>query len=152
MATRIAFDEGHTLLHGDAMSAMLTVSPQGLAQRHWPHGMPGPLQLELGIDAVEDAIMQAQVPHTSRGALSTSDPLLQHLPGLQPNGAGLRLDQVEGLFQGLVAASPALRRTGTREPWSGVQVAALLIVRECMHHLGFNDIRSDCPPGSAIAH
>ena len=148
MATRIAFDEAHTLLRGDSMPVKLTVSPQGLAQRHWPHGVPGPLQLELGI---EDAIMQAKVPHDSRGALSTSDPLLQHLPGLQPNGAGLSLEQVEGLFQGLVAASPALRRTGTGEPWSGVEVAALLILRECMHHLGFNEIRPDRSPGSAIA-
>ena len=91
MATRIAFDEAHTLLRGDSMPVKLTVSPQGLAQRHWPHGVPGPLQLELGIEDVEDAIMQAKVPHDSRGALSTSDPLLQHLPGLQPNGAGLSL-------------------------------------------------------------
>jgi hypothetical protein len=151
MATRIAFDEAHTLLHGDSMSVNLTVSPQGLAQRHWPHGVPGPLQLELGIEDVEDAIMHARVPHDSRGALLSSDPLLHHLPGLQPNGAGLSLDQVEGLFQGLVVASPALRRTRTGEPWSGVQVAALLILRECMHHLGFNEIRPDCPAGSATA-
>jgi hypothetical protein len=152
MATRIAFGETLTLLHGDSMSVKLTVSPQGLAQRHWPQGVPGLLQLELGIEDVEDAIMQAKVPHDSRGALSTSDLLLTHLPDLQPNGVGLSLDQVEALFQGLVAASPALRRTRTGEPWSGVQVAALLILRECMHHLGFNEIRPDCPPGSAIAH
>ena len=127
------------------------MSPTRLAQRHWPHGTPGPLQLELAIEDVEDAIMQAQVPHHSRGALVTSDPLLKNLPGLQPSGAGLSVDQVEALFQDLVAVSPAPRRTETGEPWSGVQVAALLILRECMHHLGFNEIRPARAPGSAIA-
>jgi hypothetical protein len=94
---------------------------------------PGPLPLEVGIEAVGDAIMQA--PHDSQGALAAWHLLLQHLPGLQPNGAGLSLDRVEGLFQGLVAAPPALRSTETSEPWSGVKVAALLILRECLRDL-----------------
>ena len=125
------------------MLVNVAVSPLSLAQRHWAHESPGLLQLELAIEDVEDALMQTKVRHTSREALATSDALLQHLPGLQQDGAGLTLDQVEALFQGLVAAAPAPRRTAAGEPWSGAQVAALLILRECMHHLGFNEIRPD---------
>ena len=35
----------------------LPVSPSVLADRHWPHGLPGALQMERAIDDVESAII-----------------------------------------------------------------------------------------------
>ncbi|WP_249931266.1 hypothetical protein [Ramlibacter sp. 2FC] len=118
----------------------IAIAPRGLADRHWQQGLPSPLQLELAIDEVETALMSEHLAHADRGEIATFDPLLRALPGLQADGGRLGRGDVELLFEHLAAASLAGRDTGSNAPTRGMPAAALLILRECMHHLGFNAI------------
>ena len=61
---------------GTRESASLAVSPRILADRHWPRGLPGALQLERAIDDVESAIEQAGLAHADRGVLLAASGLI----------------------------------------------------------------------------
>jgi hypothetical protein len=117
----------------------LQVSPTILADRHWPNSQPGPFQLERAIDDVEVAIEQTRVPYADRGALLATDSLRGHLPQLR-GATGFGKDDVEVMFSRLVASSSSrLSMTATTE-FSGESAAALLLLREVMHHLGFSAV------------
>lgn len=119
----------------------LQVSPTILADRHWPNGQPGPLQLERAIDDVEVAIEQTRLSYADRGTLLMTDSLRHQLPQLR-GAMHFGKDEVEILFSRLVASlSTRLPTAGTQE-FSGESAAALLLLREVMHHLGFSAIET----------
>ncbi|GAB3757617.1 hypothetical protein GCM10028796_02010 [Ramlibacter monticola] len=118
----------------------LPVGVGDLARDVLRHDPPTPSELERGIDLVEDALAAARLPKAERGTLVTSAPALRALPGLEAPEALLPLAAVEALFQRL-----ASRALGTpvalAELPEGREIAAvLLVLRECMHHLGFEHV------------
>jgi len=129
-----------TLTDAEHAPVTLQISPHAIATRHWPQGRPGPLQLERAIDDVENAIEQAGLTHGDRGVLRGSEDLgaLLH-PALYPAGITSR-EAVEAAFSRLVAAASG--GAGHQAEASGESAAALLMVRELMHHLGFQALRT----------
>lgn len=124
------------LLHVEGRSAVLRVGPHALAARHWPSGRPSPVALERAIDDVENAIEQAGLHHAHRGALDATASLIQALPPRFRSSPELSRDEVEAEFSRLVAASEGAGLDASSAP-RGEAAAALLLLREVMHHLGF---------------
>ena len=141
-ATMLRLEGRHTTLaDGIAAEVVLSVGVRSLADALFRHDPPTPFELEQAIDAVEDALTASRLRHAARGDLLTVDPRLLALPGLQAAGARLARDEVEALFQRLASAS--LGDPGARAglPPGRDAAAALLILRECMHHLGYDGVR-----------
>lgn len=139
--TRLHMQAHQTSLRTEQdVNAILAVGPRTVADAFFRHDPPLPYELERAIDAVEDALMHGDVRRAAGGALVSSDPAMSSFPGLQPGGATVTRDYVEALFQRLAAAS--LGRSGDLSslPPGREAAAALLILRECMHHLDFESI------------
>lgn len=114
-----------------------------LAQRTFKKSMPSAVQLEQAIMLVEDAIMPLARLLPLHTVLLTQDPLLvnvaHHAMGMHdaPTAgvwALLHREAVEQLFQQLVhqAELPLLPQPGL--PQSPQWAAALLLLREALHH------------------
>lgn len=140
--TRLRFGPQHTTLSlpGQA-DVVLDVSVDHLALTVFRHTPPTPAELEQAIDEVEDALTATRLTHAERGELLSSESLLRRLPGLQEPDARLTLHEVEALFQQLAAASLGQPLAAKELPNDGHTSAALLVLRECMHHLGFSAVR-----------
>lgn len=139
-ATRLHMQAQQTSLGTEqGANTILAVGPQGVADAFFRHHPSLPNELERAIDAVEDALMHANVPRALGGALVTSDPILKSFLGFQAGAATVTRDHVEALFQRLAAAS-----LGRPDDMSSLpqrrDAAALLILRECMHHLDFESV------------
>lgn len=134
--------DGSVLLNIEGRAVTLQVSPRSIAAHHWPHGTPGLLQLELAIDEVENAIEQAGLVHGDRGVLRVSAGLRELLPAPWRAPGTISRDDVEVAFSRLVAASGVAGPLAGL-PNSGEVAAALLMVREIMHHLGFQTLDTD---------
>ncbi len=129
-------DGGSELSHEGRLWATLACGPALLARRSWPHGQPRAADIESAIDRVEEALERAGLRHAPRGTLGL-DPALTAwlrplLPDLSTSVDGLTTEQVEAAFSTWVA------RVQTGRPADGgPSAAALLMLRELMHHLGF---------------
>ncbi len=155
-ATRLHLPAHQTTLEtAQGTNIILGVGALSVADGFFRHDPPLPHELERAIDAVEDAMMADHVPRAIGGSLVSSDPALRAFPGLQASGATVSRGHIEALFQRLAATS--LGRPGHMSglPQGREAAAALLILRECMHHLGFESVsfiglskdRSPHPPG-----
>lgn len=136
--------EHTTLATGPAQEVVLSVGARSIADGFFRHDPPMALEIERAIDAVEDALMSSHLQHAERGELVTNEPLLQAwVPISHSRGLGTRLtrEQVEAIFQRLASASLGHPAALGDLPTGRAAAAALLIVRECMHHLGFDGIR-----------
>ena len=134
--------DGRVLLSAEGRAVPLQVSPRSITAHHWPHGTPGLLPLELAIDAVENAIEQTGLAHRDRGVLRLSAGWRELLPPPWSGPGTTSRDAVEAAFSRLVATSGAAG--GHAEPQHGGEAAAaLLMVRELMHHLGFHTLGTD---------
>lgn len=117
---------------------------QSLAADHLRHVPPTPLELEEAIATVEDAVMPLHrlLPPgaTLVAALPSLIPLLDAGAGATPT---LQHDitAVERAFDRLAAVS--LGRPLSHDPAMAdpAVAAALLVLREVMHHLGFDEVR-----------
>jgi exopolyphosphatase/pppGpp-phosphohydrolase len=126
-----------TLTTESAMSVTLETGYRSVAETFFRHAPPTPGELELAIDAVEDALMNAQASRTVAGTLVTSDEVRRFLPELPPGDAAATLEEVEARFQRLASASLGHPGALADSPLDRESAAGLLILRECMHHLGF---------------
>ena len=121
--------------------AILPLSPHTLAARHWPRGAPDLLGLERAIDDVENAIENAGLHHADRGTLFVTPSMRDLLQQWLDVGTLVSRGDVEAVFSNLVAsAGSSLIERGSRA--QGVSAAALLLLREVMHHLGFQTVGS----------
>ena len=114
---------------------VLLVSPRGLAHRHWPQGWPRPLQLERAIYDIENAIEAAGLRHANRGWLNVKSPLAEQLPEDWSSSSTMTRDRVESAFSNLVVSAGLSQ--STTQVALGEAAGALLLVREVLHHLGF---------------
>jgi hypothetical protein len=128
--------DSSVLLDGRRGSVTLRVSPRTLVARYWPKGQPGPQQLERAIDEVENAIEEAGLSHADRGLLYATESLRHVLPQRFNAPAQFSRDDIEARFSRLVAAS-STAGLDAGLAWTGETAAALLLLRELMHHLGF---------------
>jgi hypothetical protein len=140
-STGIRLEPQQTLLIAQAGTVVVAAGVAGLADTVFRHHPPTPAEMEQAIDIVEDALMATRVAHAARGELETSDPLLQALPGLSDEGSRLTRDEVEALFQRLASSSLGHPGAAAGLPAGGPSAAALLILRELMHHLGYAAVR-----------
>lgn len=155
---------------GDAHTTLSLASPEGdptaggrtsidIGQRNlrpgpFPTEPPRALDLELTIERVEDRLMPL-VRHLPPGLL-----LQAHAPGVdlraaiesaqgRPLGPTLTVAEVEAAFSHLSALASG-RPPRPNEPLSrGREAAALLILREWMHHAGFATVSFERPQASA---
>lgn len=128
------------LVFADAETVTLPVGTRDLADDVLRHDPPTPAELERAIDVVEDALTGSRLARANRGDLVAPDALLSALPGLSAPGARLTRDAVEALFQLLASRSLGTPVVGSDLPLGRNLAAALLILRECMHHLGFDGV------------
>jgi len=140
--TRFRLEPQRTTLSASTGGEVIVAAGvDGLADVSFHHDPPTPAEMEQAIDVVEEALMATHLPHAERGELVTSDPWLRGLPGLRDEGASLTRDDVEALFQQLASASLGNSGALRNLPAGGRAGAALLILRECMHHLGYESVR-----------
>ena len=62
------------------------------------------------------------------------------MPGLATQDASLTRDAVEALFQQLASRALGMPIAAAELPHGRDIAAALLILRECLHHLGFDRV------------
>jgi hypothetical protein len=130
-----------TLSNAAADDVVVAVGMSDIAEGLFQHEPPTPLEMERAIDLVEDALTATGLRHAARGELQTDDPRLLASLGSRVDDARLGRDEVEAIFQRLASAS--LGHPGLWEslPSGRDAAASLLILRECMHHLGYDAVR-----------
>lgn len=129
-----------TTLHLEAMTSRLERAGQvdqvlalGLATLGFTHTPPRPLELEHGIEITEEAVM----PHAPRfggGILRLRGEGARWLEGQ----SRWTLDEVEALFNRLAQRSAG--QPDAALPDDPRFFAAVLILRECLHHLRFSAV------------
>jgi hypothetical protein len=143
-ATHIRFEDDRTLLHSSAqLPVVVPVGARSIARTVLRHDPPTPAELEQAIDRVEDALMATGLRQSARRQLVIRDAALMAPLGLRSLDEIATRDEVEMAFQRL--ASVALGQplpTGTA-PLGREPAAILLILREFMHHLGYEGVRVD---------
>ena len=111
---------------------------------HLRHDPPTPLELEHAIAVIEDAVMPLAKRLPRPSELVGAGPALEAIAvaaGKAGQGdARIALDEVERLFQQLAAVSEGRPVASGGVPSGAAFAASLLIVREFMHHLGFEAI------------
>jgi hypothetical protein len=138
----LAFGSDVTTLSPKVGGAVtLGPSPAALVAACFRHDPPTARELEHAIDIVEVALMVAKPPRGSGGDLTTLEPALRLLPGLKAMGSALSRDAVEDMFQQLASIASGSPNRSAAVVADREVAAALLITRECMHHLDFEWIR-----------
>lgn len=139
----------------DAASSLVLVHAAGVLREHsLPLGTsevarlfrsdpPRPTELEHAIDIIEEAVMPLAKLLPPGSVLRAGDELTRRViaRSLRDHGTGVaEIAAVEGLFDQLARA--ALRGTWAGSiPMDANLSAAVVIVREFMHHTGFQSVR-----------
>lgn len=127
--TRLAWQDDA----GVPVTVSLALGPGSVAARCFRQEPPTAVEMERAIDLVEDALMPlARVVPTGRG-LWPAGALAAALPMVP----GRLREDVEDLFQRLASVALGHPAAGVGLPQDRVFVAAVLLLRELMHHLGF---------------
>lgn len=139
--THLRLENDRTLLSSPSSTeVVIAIGIDGLADDVLLHEPPTPVELERAIDVVEDALMATGLRHVPGGDLAMSDRLLHTLIGRAPGDTRATLAEVEGLFQRLAAVSLGSPGRITDPVFTRRTAAALLILREVMHHLGYRAV------------
>jgi exopolyphosphatase/pppGpp-phosphohydrolase len=114
------------------------VGASRIARDFFRHDPPSPLEIERAIDVTEDEIMRLGKPDRVASSLFSTSEALR--PWAALTGPVMTSELVESWFQRL--ASAALRQPQTMKglPSGREAAAALLVLREFMHHCGHTSI------------
>ncbi|MES2401062.1 MAG: hypothetical protein V4573_13815 [Pseudomonadota bacterium] len=132
-------------------SSEFALGVDSLVRQSLRHEPPRPVELEHAIESTEEAVM----PLADRFA-GSSMLILQGMgaaliaSSLEAGGiaqTGLSLDQVEALFNRLVAVSEGRPASQESLPTHARFFAVVLMLREFMHHLHFAQVRLQPSPG-----
>lgn len=141
-ATRLLLEDHRTTLSdGAGPEVVMAVGARDIAEGIFRRDPPSPFELEQAIDRVEDALAASGLRHAARGELLTRDHRLYALLDLRANGDRRMRDEVEDRFQRLASVSLGHPAALAGLPAGRNAAAALLILRECMHHLGFDGVQ-----------
>ena len=112
----------------------LPLGLETLARTRFHGRMPNALALEQGIEEVEDAIMPASpwLPRPVR--LQSDDALLHAIARVAMADKVLTRDAVERLFEQLARQATRGGAPDALLPQDPLWAAALLVLRECLHH------------------
>lgn len=129
----------------------LALGAKHTAARFFRHDLPSPLELETAIETVEVEVSRARHLTATPAILVSADPTIRALATISAIGAAIdtaarqdvqvmTLAQVESFFQRLASASLGHPSAHRGMPEGCEAAAVLLILREFMHHLGFDAI------------
>lgn len=108
------------------------------------HSPPTPLELETAIALIEDEVMKLHKSLPSNSQLISADQCVANLArAIDPNrrsGQIISIEEVEHLFSLLASFSMGRPAAIAGIPEDSNFYAALLILREFMHHLDFKSI------------
>lgn len=122
-----------------SVPVMMSTGPEQIVKKAFRQNRPYAVQLEAAINLVEDAIMATGLRTMPRGALLAEAQLLHQALGVANAPAHLSLTQVEQRYQDI--ALTALRLpAATVLDLAPIPLATLILVRECMHHLGYSEL------------
>lgn len=131
-----------TLWPGDSSGPVVVeIGARDIAEGVFRHDPPRPHEMEQAIDRVEDALAASGLRRAVHGDLLSADPRLHALLGLRAEGERVSRDEVEARFQRLASVSLGHPGGGEGLPADNTEAAALLILRECLHHLGYEGLR-----------
>jgi hypothetical protein len=145
--TRLAIGERETRIvagpaQGPAAEWVLPIGTLALGGGPFRHEPPSPLEIEHAIEQVEEAVMPLlkQLPRDT--PWETRDAASRQLLRLVHGGGDGRLsiDDVERVFNQLVAVSQGRPVGSSGLPPQAAFTAHVLILREAMHHLGFSSL------------
>jgi hypothetical protein len=119
---------GYGQMDSEVFEIKLPLGIQALCDKFFKHANPTDLELEYAITEIEDHVMPldrqlAEKSEGLRGILNIKTESIEDIPRNTP----LSLDQFERVF------NDAHKRGKKHE------IAALLIIRECLHHLRFSE-------------
>ena len=136
-AVTLSFAPGRTLLRAArGGETTLAIGPDVLATQVFRHDPPTSAEVERAIDLIEEALMASALPHAPGRGLQTGEAVLRAYAA--PGERSVDRAQVEGWFDRLAAAAQGLNPAAAQGlPTGPHAAAALVILRECMHHLGF---------------
>ncbi len=138
--TAVATGQGDT----EAATLVLNMGVRATARAFFRRSPPTPLEMENAIASVEDEVVRVQPLLPPGSALWSIDPVVRDIAlmaGVAP-GAGmvLPLGAMEQTFERLAAVAEGRPMVQEGLPESTEFAAALLILREFMHHLGFSAV------------
>ena len=137
-STRLQLDPQRTTLTREpAAGVALEIGYRSVRERFFKHDLPTPGELESAIDAIEDVLMASPAQRADGGTLVIGEEVRRRLPGLLPDGTATTLEDIEARFQRLASASLGHPGALATMPIGPESAAALVILRECMHHLGY---------------
>lgn len=128
-----------TLSDGAAPELVIGVGVDDIVGSVFRHD-PTAIEIERAIDRVEDALGASGARQSERGELRVAYPPLLAALGLTADGMRLSRDEVEARFERLAAAALGQPGALAGVPVDRAGAAALLILRECMHHLGYSGV------------
>jgi len=142
--TRIRFDDDRTLLSdGASPPVRLNVAAINIATRLFRHDPPAPGEIEQAIDWVEDALASTGLKQAVRGDLVIDALVSFEQLGLHAACERMTREQLEARFQRLASIALGQPRAQDDPPTEPMAAAMLLILRECMHHLGYSGLVTD---------
>jgi exopolyphosphatase/pppGpp-phosphohydrolase len=136
-ATRLVLEPGRTVLRRGAASHELRLGADGIA-RSFQSDLPLPRELERAIDLLEDELARVPRPLHGPATLASGD---ARLLGWAGGAALLSREEIEALFQRLSSAALGDPSALRGLPRDRDAAAALLVVRELLHHLGYAELR-----------
>ncbi|ABD70255.1 conserved hypothetical protein [Rhodoferax ferrireducens T118] len=109
------------------------------------HNPPSPLEIENAIMVVEDEVTRAREITVGPASLYSTDELVYEIAKMagcsEDLAVTLTIEQLEKLFDQLAARSEGRPSSQVDIPDDPKFAATLLILREFMHHLQFDDIK-----------
>lgn len=109
------------------------------------HNPPAPLEIESAIMVVEDEVTRAREVVVGCASLYSTDEMVYEMTRMAgcPDELAITLsiEQLERLFEQLAARSEGRPSSQVDLPDDPKFAATLLILREFMHHLQFDDIK-----------
>jgi hypothetical protein len=126
------------------LDSVLLLGTHELGNGPWRNEPPSPLEIENAIEFVEDLVMPLAKSLPEGTTLVTHDAEARHLvvvarPGEDP-APPLSVEHVERVFNSVVAVSQGRPVASSDLPPQAAFAAYVLILRELMHHLGFDSI------------
>jgi hypothetical protein len=129
---------------------MLDIGSRRTAREHFRHLRPTEAELEGAIATIEDEVARAGPMLRKRSTLFTTNEVFRQIATAAgaPAGAStiLGLELVEETFGRFVSEALGQAPRSTGFPLDRESAAALLILREFMHHLQFGSINVVSPP------
>lgn len=124
---------------------LLEIGASRTAIDFFKHNPPSPLEIENAIMVVEDEVTRARGAALGHPSLYSTDELVYDMARMVgcPDAlmCTLTVEQVERLFNQLAARSEGRPLSQVAVPDDPKFAAALLILREFMHHLHFDEIK-----------